>query len=134
MSSNRHAETLRAYLEHNCRKSAATPPTPWPEWLRMTLGATMAVSASLALANCGSTEGRGVGGGDLLDPEKDGLEDIALSDDLVEIVRPLDLFAKIAVFGLKLMLGCLDLRERFVERLIGLLAAQRVGEDLPDEP
>ena len=80
------------------------------------------------LADAGLTEkqDRGVGGGGLLDPEEDGLEDITLPDDLVEVVFPLDFFAKIEVFGLELLLERLDLRERFVKRLVGLLAAQRV--------
>jgi hypothetical protein len=52
------------------------------------------------LAHAGFTEkqDRGVGGGDLLDPEEDGLEDIALPDDLVEVVRPLDLFVLLSQF------------------------------------
>jgi hypothetical protein len=87
-------------------------------------------------AHAGLTQNqdRGVGGGDLLDPEKDGLEDIALPDDLVEVVRSLDFFAQIKVFCLELSLERFDFRERFVERLVGLLAAQGVGEELPDQP
>ncbi len=77
------------------------------------------------LAHTGFTEqqdGR-VGGGDLLRPEEDGLEDVTLADDPVDVVLSLDLFAQIDVFRLELLLERLDLQKRLLERLVGLLAA-----------
>ena len=64
MSENRHADLLRQYLEEEARRPGTARPKPWAEWLRLTLGASVALGAALSLADCGGTaEGGGGTGG-----------------------------------------------------------------------
>jgi hypothetical protein len=64
MSENRHADLLRQYLEEEARRPGTARPKPWAEWLRLTLGASVALGAALSLVDCGGTaEGGGGTGG-----------------------------------------------------------------------
>jgi hypothetical protein len=55
MSDNRHARLLRQYLEEVTSRPDDGRPTPWAEWLRVTLGAAVALGAALTLTGCGGT-------------------------------------------------------------------------------
>jgi hypothetical protein len=57
MTTNRHAQLLRAFLEDTCeRKNRSRPIIAWAQWARQTLGASVALGVSLALFGC-SAEG-----------------------------------------------------------------------------
>jgi len=66
MTQNRHARLLRAYLEHNYSTLDTDRPVNFSTWLQTGVSATVAVGASLLIANCGGystsgTEARGEG-------------------------------------------------------------------------
>jgi hypothetical protein len=53
MSKRPQAELFRAYLDHVCRQSGPSRVLRWPDWLRLTVGGTLAVGATLGPVACG---------------------------------------------------------------------------------
>jgi len=53
MSRRPDAELRKAYLQHLCCASNPLRAAAWPEWLRLTVGGTLALGATLGPAGCG---------------------------------------------------------------------------------
>ncbi len=59
MSKRPHAEIFRAYLDHICRQPGPSRAIAWPDWLRLSVGGTLAVGATLGPVACGGESSMG---------------------------------------------------------------------------
>ena len=88
---------------------------------------------SLARAGFAENENRGIGGGDLPEPEQYIPERVAVAHDFLETLYRLDLLAESDIFVLQLEFQPLDLFQTLPEFVLCLASLQGVHEQFPQE-
>ena len=63
MSTNRHSDEVRAYLDYLCETPDPSRAIPWREWVKGRLGGRLLVGLTMTLAACGGESDNPQGGG-----------------------------------------------------------------------